>query len=205
MPLSLIIFDDFYGDPMEIRRAALGLLYPPVSDANYPGRNSNRPIMITGLDEMISKIVNEPVVGSRKAAHCYFRVAREGDDQGRRYNVHIDPEAVWSGILYLTLPEHCRGGTEFFRHKETQSDRAAIYPDELKVAGAKNFGDAGDPIIQRDSTDPSKWEHLMTVPMRFNRLILLRPWLWHTAGMSFGTSNEDCRLIQLLFFAPGRR
>jgi hypothetical protein len=41
MPLSLIVFDDFYGDPMEIRRAALSLLYPPVSDANYPGRNSN--------------------------------------------------------------------------------------------------------------------------------------------------------------------
>jgi hypothetical protein len=45
----------------------------------------------------------------------------------------------------------------------------------------------------------------MTVPMRFNRLILLRPWLWHTAGMSFGTSNENCRLVQLFFFAPGRR
>ena len=42
----------------------------------------------------------------------------------------------------------------------------------------------------------------MTVPMRFNRLVLIRPWLWHTAGASFGSSLEDGRLVQLFFFKP---
>ena len=41
----------------------------------------------------------------------------------------------------------------------------------------------------------------MRVPMRFNRLVLLRPWLWHTAGEAFGDSLENGRLIYLMFFA----
>jgi hypothetical protein len=40
----------------------------------------------------------------------------------------------------------------------------------------------------------------MTVPMRFNRLILYRPWLWHSAGEAFGASLDDGRLIQLVAF-----
>ena len=43
----------------------------------------------------------------------------------------------------------------------------------------------------------------MTVPMRFNRLILYRPWLWHSAGPGFGDSNETGRLIQVLSFERG--
>jgi hypothetical protein len=40
----------------------------------------------------------------------------------------------------------------------------------------------------------------MTVPMRFNRLVLLRPWLWHTSGPGFGDSVENGRLVYLMFF-----
>ncbi len=48
----------------------------------------------------------------------------------------------------------------------------------------------------------------MTVPMRFNRLILYRPWSWHSAGEAFGSGLDDGRLIQLVAFqtqpgAPG--
>ena len=45
-----------------------------------------------------------------------------------------------------------------------------------------------------------KWELTSVVPMRFNRLILLRPWLYHTAGPSFGDCPENCRLVHLFFF-----
>ena len=40
----------------------------------------------------------------------------------------------------------------------------------------------------------------MTVPMRYNRLVLLRPWLWHTAGPGFGDNLENGRLVYLMFF-----
>jgi hypothetical protein len=53
-----------------------------------------------------------------------------------------------------------------------------------------------------DAKDLSKWEKVMTLPMRFNRLVLFRPWLWHSATAGFGTTPEDGRLIQGLFFGP---
>jgi hypothetical protein len=41
----------------------------------------------------------------------------------------------------------------------------------------------------------------MRVPMRFNRLLLLRPWFWHTAGPGFGDNLDNGRLVYLMFFA----
>ena len=52
--------------------------------------------------------------------------------------------------------------------------------------------------------DDAKWEMTHRVPMRFNRLILLRPWLWHTAGESFGSTPADSRLVYLMFFESAR-
>jgi hypothetical protein len=40
----------------------------------------------------------------------------------------------------------------------------------------------------------------MSVPMRFNRLVLLQPHYWHTAGPGFGDSVENGRLVYLMFF-----
>jgi len=54
----------------------------------------------------------------------------------------------------------------------------------------------------KDSRDLSKWDLVSTLPMKFNRCVLFRPWLWHRSGTDFGTSVENGRLIQLLFFEP---
>jgi hypothetical protein len=41
----------------------------------------------------------------------------------------------------------------------------------------------------------------MTVPMRFNRLVLLSPWLFHNSAAGFGDRPENGRLVHLMFFA----
>ena len=62
-----------------------------------------------------------------------------------------------------------------------------------------------DEILERDTLDESKWELTMRIPMRFNRLVLLRPWQWHTAGESFGDSMENGRLVYLMFYESAIR
>lgn len=47
------------------------------------------------------------------------------------------------------------------------------------------------------TNDPTKWEKIMTAPMRYNRLVMLRPQQWHDAGLSFGTDVTNGRLIYL--------
>ncbi len=54
-------------------------------------------------------------------------------------------------------------------------------------------------MIERAGLDDSAWENMVTVPMLLNRLILLRPWLWHTAGPGIGDNLQNGRLVYLMF------
>ena len=202
MPTSVIIVDDFLDNAQALRDAGLRLDYPDVRGA-FPGRNSTQRIELQGLDQQVSRLVGEPVVPMPPSqAHGKFRLALAGD-QGRA-KVHVDT-AHWSGILYLSRPEDCRGGTEFFRHRPTNTERAPINDAESRAMGHPSAKQLIGDIISRDTLDDSKWELTMRVPMRFNRLVLLRPWLWHTAGEAFGDSLHNGRLVYLMFFASARQ
>jgi hypothetical protein len=104
----------------------------------------------------------------------------------------------------MTLPEDCRGGTEFYRHLPTGSDHLPFTRDELRASGYSSYEELTAQILEEDARDRSKWELSMVVPMRFNRLVLQQPQYWHTAGPSFGDSVENGRLVYLMrFFLPG--
>lgn len=200
MPTSLIVVDDFLSPPdaLGLREAGLRLTYPD-QDGAFPGRNSLERLQIEGLSEAASRLVNEPLqLINPLQSHGKFRLTLAGDVG--RAKVHID-RSHWSGILYLSRPQDCQGGTEFFRHRRTNTDRMPLNAAELAQLGYANAEQAHSDIIERDSNDDSQWEMTMRVPMRFNRLILLRPWLWHTAGQAFGDNAENGRLIYLMFFA----
>lgn len=198
MPTSVIIVDDFLDNARGLREAALRLTYPQQVGI-FPGRNSIERIDIEGLAAQVSRLVGEPVQPMPPTqAHGKCRITTASD--AGMAKVHVDT-AHWSGILYLSSPEDCSGGTEFFRHRGTHSDRAPYDDSEAALHG---FGSAREmiaDILEKDSLDDSKWEMTMRVPMRFNRLVLLRPWLWHTAGAAFGKDLEDGRLVYLMFFA----
>lgn len=201
MPTSMMIVDDFMDDPHSLRKAALNLNYRNLSGA-FPGRNSDQRINISGLDQEVSRLVGEPVRGqAAPQSHAKCRLSLAADKGTAK--VHVDP-AHWSGILYLSRPEDCRGGTEFFRHLPSGTERAPYDDREAAQYGYASSREMVRQILAADSTDDSKWEMTMRVPMRFNRLVLLRPWLWHTAGENFGETPENGRLIYLMFFASAR-
>ena len=194
---TVIIVDDFYPDPQKVREVALGFDYPE-QDGNYPGRNSRQRLHIDGLDAAVSDILGQPVAGDTTQAHAQFRITLAADQA--KYHVHVDTGVHWSGVAYLSLPEHCEGGTDLFRHIETGAERAPINDEELALFNAETPQEAINRVMTADANDLSKWEKVMTLPMRFNRLVLFRPWLWHSATAGFGTTPEDGRLIQGLFF-----
>lgn len=201
MPTSMLIVDDFLEEPEGFRAQALRLTYPEQQGA-FPGRNSLERMVIPGLDEEVSRLVGEPLRAiTAGLSHGKCRITK-AEDKGRA-RVHTDP-SHWSGILYLSSPEDCRGGTQFFRHIRTQSDQAPVTAAELAAMGYASQDEAHRDIIERDSLDDSAWELTMEVPMRFNRLLLLRPWLWHTAGPAFGDRIDKARLVYLMFFQVQR-
>ena len=175
--------------------------YPVMPEkSNFPGRNSMQRLDINSLDDSIANIVGAQLSPLTKLSHGKFRITL-AEDEGRA-KVHLD-NSQWSGILYLSRPEDCSGGTDFFRHKETNTDCTLLTKTELRDLGWHDADTANkkiNEIIQRDSNDDEKWEHIMQVPMKYNRLLLLRPWLWHTAGPGFGNTLENGRMVFLMFY-----
>jgi hypothetical protein len=196
----VIVIDDFLPNAQELRERALKLNYSV--EGRYPGLNSAEKINIPGLDEAVSRFVWEPVSAPWTAdfSHGSCRLALAKDDRPGR--IHID-QSHWSGILYLSRPEDCRGGTEFFRHRPTGTDHLPLTKEALNEAGYSSYEELRAEILDKDALDRSKWELTMTVPMRFNRLVLLQPQYWHTSGEAFGDSIENGRLVYLMFFLRG--
>jgi hypothetical protein len=199
--ISYLVLDDFYDDPHRVRTAALQAEYERRTDSvYYPGDNSVGGYEVEGLNEVVSNFVREPVMRTPHTAHCRFRMAMAGAESKATLRMHVDGANYWSGIVYLNLPEHCQGGTEFYRHKGLNSDHAPLYDRDVTQYGYESCALYTQDLTKKDSNDTSKWEHLFTVPMKFNRCILFRPWFWHTPSESFGDRPENARLIQMFFF-----
>jgi hypothetical protein len=193
----LIVIDDFLPKPDAIRSRALELTY--ANAGNFPGLNSVEKIKLEGLTQAMSQLLHEPLhtPWSPDFAHESCRLALASDDKPGR--VHIDT-SHWTGVLSLSRDEDSSGGTEFFRHRQTGTDHLPLTPAALSAAGYNSYDELDAEILQKDALDRTKWEQTLSVPLRFNRLILLQPHYWHTAGPGFGDSVENGRLVYLMFF-----
>jgi hypothetical protein len=195
----MIIIDDFLADPHEMRRQALALGYDPaLKKGNYPGLLSSRALPIAGLDDAVSARAGAKLQPAAGTTHQFCRLTLSGD--AGRSGVHIDP-CFYSGILYLSLPEHCRGGTDFFRHKRTGLDRVPQNDKELARTDYADINRLIEEVVNGDTLKRDRWERTMQVPMRFNRLILFSPWMFHNSASGFGDRPENGRLVHLMFFA----
>ncbi len=198
---SMLIIDNFYPDPLAVREHALKLTYLSKQEHHYhAGRNSQEKLLTAESDRAFSQILREPVVGCwEDTAHGHCRLALADDEESA--GVHIDSRCVWAGLIYLTLDEHRLGGTEFYRHRPTNSDHAPITDQEARERfGFQRREDAFERIVKAEGGHPERWQHIMTLPMLFNRCVLFRPWFWHKTGPNFGDRPENGRLVQLLFF-----
>jgi len=199
---SFLIIDDFLANPHDVRQQALALDYDPkFKNGNYPGLISTKPLATHTLDKAVSKIIGTSLISAVNTSHGHCRLTLAGD-KGRS-GVHIDP-CAYSGILYLSLPEHCKGGTDFFRHRRTGLETVPQTQIRLIQSGYDDPNTLIEDVVNKDTTSPSKWERTMRAPMRFNRLILFNPWLFHNAGPAFGNTPKTARLVCLLFFALGK-
>jgi len=196
---SLIIIDDFLDDPVEARRQALKLDYDRAAKSgNYPGVTSTAPLPIPGLDLAASRLAGASIGAAPDTLHGHCRLTLKAD-RGLS-GVHVDP-AFYSGILFLSAPEDCRGGTDFYRHRRTGLDRVPQTLARARAAGYASLDALIEDVVNVDTLRASKWERSFTAPMRFNRLIMFSPWMFHNSGAGFGDRAANARLVYLMFFA----
>jgi hypothetical protein len=200
MKTNIVIVDDFLDDPYEMRLNALNANYPEPTDHTYPGKNSDKSYF---TEEMLEKIQNrwgDYLIPAEGSSCGYFRISLERDTFEQ--NIHIDPGWDVGGVLYLNTPNQCRpeSGTHFYYHNRLGIERAPATQEEGKFLGFTSYEEIRKNVIYGDGLDKSLWTRYASSPMKYNRLVLFDPLLWHSHGDNFGDSLDNGRLVMLFFF-----
>lgn len=207
---DLLVIDDFIDDPLAYRQQMLNecqQLAQRSREVNFPGVQTP-PQPCTQTMQRIADALGRAVKWD-SIDHGAVRLSLARDEA--RADVHVDNptlENVYGGVLYLSLPEHCRGGTSFYRHRGSGWDRR---PDAatMKAAGYASFLDFQKrnlppnrkmPFAQWLERREATWEWLFEVPMRFNRLVVFRSDFFHAITELFGDDFSNGRLVQLFHF-----
>ena len=186
----LTIVDDFLDNPDEIR---YDVLRQGFTDEFFEGTKYEDVNILTRPPEIHDKL--EQLFGGPIQMQVQaFRLNRANSQLHSL--VHADNScASLAGVLYLNLPDDCRGGTAFWRHRATGLDRQ---PTQQEL---DHFGYTIEEFCA-ERNDRDAWERLMVCPMRYNRLVVYPTVQFHSRWPweAFGDDPEHARLIGAFFF-----
>jgi len=179
---TLVIKDDFYPDPDAVRALALAKTYaePPAGTPRLAVTAICNDVEAKGMLERLEALLPKPAGNPIVGVNILFRYTLASAQ--KKVFCHVDGCSA-AGIVYLTKPEHCAGGTTIYRHKAT-----------------------GDEIYNRqnrhlyDFRDPAQWEVIQEVDMAYNRLVMYPGQLFHAiTPVFFGDRIDNARLTQNVF------
>ena len=179
---SIVIKDDFYDQPDEVRKLALSKSYnePPPDTPRLAVtavcNDSEARAMAELLQPYVPRDDNNDIV----SINILFRYTLANAQ--KKVFCHVDG-CSYAGLLYLSKPEDCAGGTTIYRHKSTGDE---IYDKAHKHL--YNFRDA------------SQWEIITEIEMVYNRLVMYPGQLFHSiTPIFFGDTIDNARLTQNVF------
>lgn len=193
MAYSLVIIDNFYNNPDEVRDFALQQDFGV--KGNYPGQRT-QPFLTDSVKEHIAKhlrgIHGEPLWPDDNCEDCYCGAFQWTSQRDRTW-IHPDGWNDWAGVCYLTPDAPPSGGTGIFRHKATGLVSLPMLPNGERDEDLLNE-------IYKDSQDMTKWDLIDRVGNVYNRLVLYPGNLFHASLDYFGRDIQDGRLFQTFFF-----
>lgn len=184
MNVNLIIVDDFYNNPYQVRDYALEQEFS--IRGNFPGLRTKPYIndeIIAAIEHnmqfagKITDLMNHDTESSYTGA---FQLATATD----RTWIHADHYNMWAAVCYLTPNAPHTAGTAFYKHKES--------------------GQHSRTKENHEGYDYTKWEKFDVIGNKFNRLIIYRGDLFHASLDYFGNNKETGRLFQTFFFNTER-
>jgi tetratricopeptide (TPR) repeat protein len=208
---ELLVVDDFLPDALACRTRAQSLHFLDASahpNGNFPGRQTVGGQADAALLQRIADALGRDLKW-HWPGHGAFRISAAGSLA--RSDIHVDhgdSRVAYAGVLYLSLPADCQGGTSFWRHRETGWARSptpaqAAASPYGSLAGFMRAQAAGDARgFDQLAQGRGQWDLLFEVPMHFNRLIVYRSDYFHGISQVFGSGLGDGRLTQLFFFEP---
>lgn len=198
---QIMVVDDFYPDPDTVRDLVLNMPREEQSGGNYAGVMTQEALFTPGHQQALMNLTGQQLTPS--TGLCGKVRFTQAHESGRQH-IHFDPgnNMMWAGVVFLQQPEHYpaanRSGTRFWRHLRTGLSSIPLTQEGIEAHGWNNVEDL-QAFLETDGVDESLWELTLEVPYRYNRLVLFRPWQFHSPGDAFGDSLDNCRILQTLF------
>ena len=175
---SIIIVDDFYPDPDNMRQQALNADFS--IRGNFPGVRT--PSFAT--DELKKRF--ETIIGKKIT---YWPSQYNGSFQyttaDQKSWIHRDC-TDYSAIIYMSPNAPANSGTVTYRHLKTNTQFATNL-----IIGQ---------ILDADSNNYAAWEQMDVIGNKYNRCILFNGKCSHKSNEYFGTDKVSGRLFQTFFF-----
>jgi hypothetical protein len=197
-----IVIDDFYPEPDEIHDMIYKMPTENKSGGNYSGVMTENAFFTKEHQQIFQYITGDKLVPATSLCGK-IRFSLETDRASQ--HIHFDPGAnsVWAGVCYLQKTEHYGSadnpyGTLMWKHNRTGLSSIPMTQEGIETHGWHNVEDLRN-FLETDGLNESLWERTLNVPYRYNRLVLFRPWMFHSPGKNFGTAKENCRIIQTFF------
>lgn len=184
----LLIIDNFYNNPMEIRNYILHQEFK--IRGNYPGQRT----LSYATPEIRDKIQTFIYPYGGKITQFSFEKNQTNYNGAFQYTtsrdrswIHSDGWNNWAGVLYLTPNAPVNSGTGLYKYKDgTRFDNK-------------------QEITNNDNQDETKWELTDKVGNIFNRLVIFNSNAFHKSMDYFGNDKYSGRLFQVFFFSTERQ
>jgi hypothetical protein len=178
MKTQIIVIDDFYSNPDQVREFALSQPFDVVG--NYPGARTV-PHITDGVKNTLSEIMSHAggKVTDWLESGGYtgaFQICTSIDKTW----IHADNYNTWAGVCYLTPDAPLSSGTALYRHKSS--------------------GEFSKTNNDYEGNDYTKWDMVDYIANKYNRLVLYRGDLFHASLHYFGDNMYNGRLFQTFFF-----
>jgi len=198
MLIRYYIVDNFYNNPEQLVESALESIEEQTPDGNYAEVTTLPASMGEQQRKILQQITQGQSINSATEATGEVTFSRERDLLKQSIHLDASNSRNWAGVVYLSKDHPAVDGTTFWKHLPTGLEEMPRTREGLSKQGwdskevVRNF-------LETDGVDKSLWEKTFTVPYKYNRLVLFRPWMFHAPGPAFGDSLNTCRIVQTLF------
>lgn len=177
------IVDNFFDDPMAVRKFALQQEYEPSSDF-YKGRRTYKQFATDPIRARIEKIMDKKIINwTETHGMCgRFQFCLPQDPLVYHYD-----SQTYAAMVYLNPDAPFSTGTNLYAHKQTRIRHIDDHPN-------------ADACFAGGFFDSTKFELVDSIGNVFNRLVIFDARCFHSAGLYCGKDIETARLFQIFFF-----
>lgn len=189
------MIDNFFEDPMDVRKFALLQQFDTDKDFSWPGKRTeslfalNKNLFDYVIKKTLRVFYNEQEPYHYEAS-MFFQLVDQSYNSGW---VHSDLDALITGIIYLNPEESNNSGTSLYRPLST-----GIEPFNLDIK-KKFFMREIDNCDKERNDNNSMFEETINIKNKFNRLVLFDSHLYHSAN-DFKNEDSNFTRLTLVFF-----